>query len=101
MNTLAERMGIPCVTYGPAESNLGHTDMEFVDRRGLPGCHQGHLGRAPGDKDAARPDRLTRWQDGDERKMARKREKEEHEEEHDACDGDWPPPLLLSCRPYT
>jgi LysW-gamma-L-lysine carboxypeptidase len=32
MNTLAERMGIPCLTYGPAESNLGHTDMEFVDR---------------------------------------------------------------------
>jgi LysW-gamma-L-lysine carboxypeptidase len=32
MNTLAERMGIPCLTYGPADSNLGHTDMEFVDR---------------------------------------------------------------------
>lgn len=31
MNTLAERMGIPCVTYGPADSNLGHTEMEFVD----------------------------------------------------------------------
>jgi len=31
MNTLAERMGTPCVTYGPAESNLGHTEMECVD----------------------------------------------------------------------
>jgi [amino group carrier protein]-lysine/ornithine hydrolase len=31
MNTLAERMGTPCVTYGPADSNLGHTEMEFVD----------------------------------------------------------------------
>ena len=31
MNTLAERMGIPCVTYGPADSNLGHTEMEFVN----------------------------------------------------------------------
>jgi [amino group carrier protein]-lysine/ornithine hydrolase len=31
MNTLAERMGIPCLTYGPADSNLGHTEMEFVD----------------------------------------------------------------------
>lgn len=31
MNTLAESMGIPCVTYGPADSNLGHTEMEFVD----------------------------------------------------------------------
>ncbi len=31
MNTLAERMGIPCVTYGPADSNLGHTEMEFVE----------------------------------------------------------------------
>jgi LysW-gamma-L-lysine carboxypeptidase len=31
MNTLAERMGVPCVTYGPADSNLGHTEMEFVD----------------------------------------------------------------------
>jgi len=31
MNTLAEKMGIPCVTYGPADSNLGHTEMEFVD----------------------------------------------------------------------
>jgi hypothetical protein len=30
MNTLAERMGIPCVTYGPADSNLGHTENEFV-----------------------------------------------------------------------
>lgn len=30
MNTLAERMKIPCLTYGPADSNLGHTDMEFV-----------------------------------------------------------------------
>jgi len=31
MNTLADKMGIPCVTYGPADSNLGHTEMEFVD----------------------------------------------------------------------
>jgi LysW-gamma-L-lysine carboxypeptidase len=31
MNTLAERMGTPCVTYGPADSNLGHTETEFVD----------------------------------------------------------------------
>ncbi|HEV2389094.1 MAG TPA: M20/M25/M40 family metallo-hydrolase [Nitrososphaerales archaeon] len=31
MDTLAERMGIPCVTYGPADSNLGHTEMEFVE----------------------------------------------------------------------
>ncbi len=31
MNTLAEKMGIPCLTYGPADSNLGHTEMEFVD----------------------------------------------------------------------
>ena len=31
MNTLAERTGVPCVTYGPADSNLGHTEMEFVD----------------------------------------------------------------------
>ena len=31
MNTLADRMGIPCVTYGPADSNLGHTENEFVD----------------------------------------------------------------------
>jgi len=30
MNTLAEKMGVPCVTYGPADSNLGHTEMEFV-----------------------------------------------------------------------
>jgi [amino group carrier protein]-lysine/ornithine hydrolase len=30
MNTLAEKMGIPCVTYGPADSNLGHTETEFV-----------------------------------------------------------------------
>ncbi len=31
MNTLAERMGTPCVTYGPADSNLGHTESEFVE----------------------------------------------------------------------
>jgi [amino group carrier protein]-lysine/ornithine hydrolase len=31
MNTLAESMGTPCVTYGPADSNLGHTEMEFVE----------------------------------------------------------------------
>lgn len=31
MNTLAEKMGIPCVTYGPADSNLGHTETEFVE----------------------------------------------------------------------
>ncbi len=30
MNTLAERMGVPCLTYGPADSNLGHTELEFV-----------------------------------------------------------------------
>ncbi len=30
MNTLADRMGIPCLTYGPADSNLGHTENEFV-----------------------------------------------------------------------
>jgi LysW-gamma-L-lysine carboxypeptidase len=31
MNTLAEKMGIPCVTYGPGDSNLGHTELEFVE----------------------------------------------------------------------
>jgi [amino group carrier protein]-lysine/ornithine hydrolase len=31
MNTMADRTGTPCVTYGPADSNLGHTDLEFVD----------------------------------------------------------------------
>lgn len=31
MNTFAERVGVPCLTYGPADSNLGHTDGEFVD----------------------------------------------------------------------
>jgi LysW-gamma-L-lysine carboxypeptidase len=31
MNTLAEEMHIPCLTYGPADSNLGHTETEFVD----------------------------------------------------------------------
>jgi LysW-gamma-L-lysine carboxypeptidase len=31
MNTMAERMGIPCVTYGPADSKLEHTDGEFVE----------------------------------------------------------------------
>jgi LysW-gamma-L-lysine carboxypeptidase len=31
MNTLAESMGIPCLTYGPADSNLGHTESEFVE----------------------------------------------------------------------
>ena len=31
MNTLAERMKIPCVTYGPADSKLEHTDGEFVE----------------------------------------------------------------------
>ncbi len=30
MNTLAEEMRIPCLTYGPADSNLGHTEMECV-----------------------------------------------------------------------
>ena len=30
MNTLAESMGVPCVTYGPSDSNLGHTESEFV-----------------------------------------------------------------------
>jgi [amino group carrier protein]-lysine/ornithine hydrolase len=31
MNTLADRMRVPCLTYGPADSNLGHTESEFVD----------------------------------------------------------------------
>jgi [amino group carrier protein]-lysine/ornithine hydrolase len=37
MNTLAEAMGIPCLTYGPADSNLGHTELEFVDIPDYPG----------------------------------------------------------------
>jgi LysW-gamma-L-lysine carboxypeptidase len=31
MNTLAERMNIPCVTYGPGDSRLEHTDGEYVE----------------------------------------------------------------------
>jgi [amino group carrier protein]-lysine/ornithine hydrolase len=31
MNTLAERMRIPCVTYGPGDSRLEHTDGEYVE----------------------------------------------------------------------
>lgn len=31
MNTLAARMKIPCVTYGPGDSKLEHTDHEYVD----------------------------------------------------------------------
>lgn len=33
MNTLAERMKIPCVTYGPGDSRLEHTDGEYVEVR--------------------------------------------------------------------
>jgi LysW-gamma-L-lysine carboxypeptidase len=31
MNTLSERMRIPCVTYGPGDSRLEHTDGEYVE----------------------------------------------------------------------
>lgn len=31
MNTLAQRMRIPCVTYGPGDSRLEHTEGEYVE----------------------------------------------------------------------
>lgn len=31
MNTMAHRMGIACVTYGPGDSRLEHTDGEYVE----------------------------------------------------------------------
>ncbi len=31
MNTLAQLMGIPCVTYGPGDSRLEHTEGEYVE----------------------------------------------------------------------
>ena len=31
MNTLAQLMGIPCVTYGPGDSKLEHTEGEYVE----------------------------------------------------------------------
>jgi [amino group carrier protein]-lysine/ornithine hydrolase len=31
MNTLAQRIGIPCVTYGPGDSKLEHTEGEYVE----------------------------------------------------------------------
>lgn len=31
MNTLAQGMGIPCVTYGPGDSKLEHTEGEYVE----------------------------------------------------------------------
>ncbi|MGA2198682.1 MAG: M20/M25/M40 family metallo-hydrolase [Nitrososphaerales archaeon] len=31
MNTLAQRLGIPCVTYGPGDSKLEHTEGEHVE----------------------------------------------------------------------
>ena len=31
LNTLAQRMGVPCVAYGPGDSRLEHTEGEHVD----------------------------------------------------------------------
>jgi LysW-gamma-L-lysine carboxypeptidase len=31
MNTFAEVMGIPCLTYGPGDTSLGHTEIESIE----------------------------------------------------------------------